>query len=260
MQEVVRIKKYLEKLDISPEITDVYLELTKLGPATALQLTRKTGKKRTQIYRHLEELQDKGLLSQEKLSYGTLFRALPIDNIEGLIADREAENAALRRGLGSMSDAIKAMIGAEAPETKVHHYYGKAGLKQVNWNLTKATKEFRVFEQAHLSQHLDQAFARRCRERYMEKGLVSYDLTNAIEVHSKALQPYNPKNSHVRHVDRKVLNIDFEIYMYDNIVTFLDYKNDQPHATEIEHPALAQMMKQLFDAIWHTATPLEITK
>jgi len=258
MEQVAIIQKYLGKLNIEPETTRVYIELTKLGPASALQLARVTGITRTQVYRHLESLQNLGLASAEKLSYGTLFRALPLENIEGHIANREAENAAIKRNLGSMSQVLQQLAGSDGSKASIQHYYGLAGLKQVNWNLTKANKEYRVFEVAHLSQHLDKAFARRCRERYMERGLVSYDLTNATKVTAHEIEPYEPTRTNFRHIDPKILTINFEMYIYNDVVTLLDYKDEAFTAIEIHHPALNAMMKQLFDGMWQQAQPLTI--
>lgn len=258
VKQIELIKKYLSKLDIGSEATDVYIALFKLGPSSALQLTKLTGIKRTQVYRHLEELQKFGLASSEKLSYGTLFRALPLDNIEATIANKEAEIAALKRGISPMMQIMKSLAGSDATETTVKHYYGLAGLKQVNWNLTKATREFRVFEAAHLSQHLDIAFARRCRERFIEKGLVSYDLTNSPTLNIKELEPFNAKKAHVRYIDPKILSLEYEMYTYDNVVTLLDYSETNQQAIEIENPALAKMIRQLFDSIWTTATDIKV--
>ena len=260
MDALKTIQKYLEKVDISSEATDVYVELVKLGPSSALQLTRKTEFSRTQIYRYLEDLQRKGLISSEKLSYGSLFRALPIENIEATIANKEAETAALRRGLGSMMAVLQQIAGTGGPKATVQHYYGIGGLKQVNWNLTKAVKEYRVLEAAHLSQHLDKAFARRCRERFIERGLTSYDLTNAKSVKAEEMEPFDAQRAHIRYIDPKVLAINFEVYIYNDVVTLIDYDNEQPMAIEIHHSALNQMMKQLFDSMWQSAKPIKIEK
>lgn len=254
------VQKYLQVLGIEPEATVAYLELTKLGPSSALQLAKATKISRTQIYRHLEELQAKGLVSAEQLSYGTLFRVLPLENLDALIANREAETAAIKRNLGSMTELMQQLAGASGPKATVQHYYGLAGLKQVNWNLTKAEKEFRVFEVAHLSQHLDKAFARRCRERYMERGLTSYDLTNATSVKSSEIEPFEASQTFLRHVDPEILTINFEAYMYNDVVALVDYSKEQQLALEIHHPALRAMMQQLFDSVWAQASPLEIQK
>jgi sugar-specific transcriptional regulator TrmB len=258
MNQGAIIQKYLQKLGLEPEATTLYLELVQNGHSSALQLAKTTNISRTQVYRFLESLQQAGLVSGEQLSYGTLYRPLPLENIEGLLASREAETAAIRRNLSGMTAALQALAGGSGPKATVQHYYGLAGLKQVNWNLTKADKEYRVFEVAHLSHHLDQAFARRCREQSIARGVYTYDLTNAEKITLKSLEPVDPELSQYRHVDPTVLTINFEMYIYNNIVTLVDYQQEM--AVEIHHPALKSMMQQLFDAMWATATPLEMSR
>jgi sugar-specific transcriptional regulator TrmB len=258
MDSVSIIKKYLSKIGVESESVAVYLELVKHGYSSALQLTKATSISRTQIYRHLDSLQQIGLVSAEKLSYGTLYRPMPIENIEGLLANREAETAAIRRNLSGMATALQAIAGGNGPEATVQHYYGMAGLKQANWNITRAEKEYRCFEAAHLSSHLDQAFARRHRERCIEKELISYDLTNAPVVRTKEIEPFEPSRTFLRHIDPKVLTINYEIVLYDDVVTLLDFSEQM--AVEMTHPAFSSMMRQLFDAMWAQATPIEIVR
>lgn len=257
---MVTITKYLQKLGVEPDTTAVYIELIKHGHSSALQLAKNTKISRTQVYRHLETLQGYGLVSAEQLSYGTLYRPLSLENLEGLLANREAETVAIRRNLSAMTAALQAIAGGSGPKATVQHFYGAAGLKQVNWNLTKADKEYRVFEAAHLSAHLDKAFARRYRERCIERELVSYDLTNAASVHAKELEPFEPSRTFLRHINPEVLTINFEMYIYNDVVTLLDYTEQNAMAVEIHHPAMHAMMRQLFDAMWAQAMPLEILK
>jgi hypothetical protein len=150
------------------------------------------------------------------------------------------------------------IAGSSQPQAHTYHYYGRGGLKQVNWNLTKAQKEFRVFEVAHLSEHLDKAFARRCSEQFVERQLTSYDLTNDTEVKAKDIEPFEPSRVNFRHIDPDILKINFEIYIYDDTVALIDYSPKEPHATEIHHHAMSAMMRQLFDAMWNIAEPLEV--
>lgn len=252
------IAHYLAKLGIEHDAVTLYLELVKHGHSSALQLAKTTGISRTQVYRHLESLQMHSLASAEQLSYGTLYRALPIENIENLLASREAETADIRHNLSAMTAALQAIAGGSGPKATVQHYYGLAGLKQANWNLTRAEKEFRVFEAAHLSVHLDKAFARRHRERCMERGLTSYDLTNDTTALAKDLEPFEPSRTFLRHIDPTILTINFEVVLYNDVVTLLDYTNHSAMAIEIHHPTLNALMTQLFDAMWAQARPLEI--
>jgi sugar-specific transcriptional regulator TrmB len=259
MDTAQQLETYLKKLDIDKNATKVYLQLISVGPSSALQLAKATAISRTQMYRHLEALQAKGLVSSEQLSYGTLFRALPLQNLEATIADREATTTALKQDLSSMSHLLQQFAGSSGPTATTQHYYGLAGLKQANWNLTKANGEFRVFEAAHLSDHLDdKAFTRRFRERCIERQLISYDLTNDTTVQAADIEPFTPGRVHFHHISPEILIINFEMYIYNNTVTLLDYREGHEHALEIEHPQLHQMMQQLFNAMWKMGQPLTI--
>lgn len=253
------VQEYLQVFGIEPEATLVFVELSKQGPSSALQISKNTGISRTQTYRRLEELQAAGLASAEQLSYGTLFRALPFENIEALITQREAENTTAKSSLTDMTELMQKIAGSSGPRATVQHFYGLAGLKQVNWNLTKANQEYRVFEAARLATHIDKAFSRRHQERCMQNGLTSYDLTNDTVVHGKDIEPYDPAKTFMRHIDTEILTINFEVYIYNDVVALLDYSKEQQMAMEIHHPTLHAMMRQLFEAMWGIATPLKIT-
>lgn len=235
MDELRRVKGYLKRLGLSDRGALVYIDLFKVGPTTALKISKTLGIPRTQVYRELEMLQEIALVSADRLSYGSLFRALPLENIEALLENRKAVTETLSKDLASMVQSMQFIAGASGVKAAVRHYYGIAGLRQANWNLTKARKEFRVFEARHLLQHLDPAFARRCRERIIERKLVSYDLTNLKVVKRTDPEPVNLSRAKMRHIDPHILDIKFEIYVYDDTVTLLDYSKQQQMAVEIHH-------------------------
>jgi len=258
MNEIAKVKNYFKRLGVSATGAALYIELFRVGPTTALKLARTLAVPRTQVYRELETLQQMALVSADKLSYGTLFHALPLENVESMLEARKSTTEALARDLSSMSDMMRLLAGSSGPQATVRHYYGRAGLRQANWNLTKARKEFRVFETKHLSQHLDPDFARRCRERFIERKLHSFDLTNERIHKKKDLEPVDPARAKLRYIDPKILDVKFEMYIYDEVVTLLDYSERNSMALEIHHPSLSSMMKQLFDAMWKTAEDVDL--
>ncbi len=73
------------------------------------------------------------------------------------------------------------------------------------------------------------------------------------------IEPFAPARTHYRHIDPQVLTINFELYLYNDTVTLLDYHKDTMQAIEIHHPTLHTMMTQLFEAMWNLGEPLEIT-
>lgn len=259
MDKETSVKTYLQNLGLPLEAADVYIALFMIEPASALQISRQTKQARTQVYRHLDALKNMSLVSAEKLSYGTRFRTLPLENIEGELASRDADTAKLRSSLDGVLDALRQMSNDRGRKSVgVQHYYGLSGVKQANWNLTKADKEYFVLEVAHLTSHLDETFGRRHRERCMERGLASHDLTNSKIVTKAELEPFDPAKTHYRYIDPKILTINFEMYIYNDVITLLDYDPKQMHAIEIHHPALNALMRQIYNALWGLGEPITL--
>lgn len=261
MEQLKTVQKYAQKLGITDDALLVYAELRKFGHRSALELSRSTKMPRTQVYRLLDELKGFGLVSAEQLSYGTLFRSLPFSNLEAVVAAKEADLLAVKRQMPSIEGFFNTLAGADTDEPKaaVRHYYGMAGVKQVTWNILKAKDKFCVFEVSHLSAFADKAFTRHHREEVIKRGLKSYDLTNDNFAQKKDLEPLNEKTSFLRYVPKDILDIQFEVILYNDVVALLDYKNNSPMALEIHHPALKTMMQQLFDTMWAQAQPIKIT-
>ncbi len=253
------IENYLVALGVEPPAARLFIDLGRLGFASALQLARITGISRTQVYRYLEALQRLGLVTPEQLHYGTLYRALALENIENYLADRAAEIARLRRNLADAASALQVLAGGSGPKATVQHLYGEAGLKQAHWNLSNAHTEFRVLEASRTIRYADKTFARHCQERIMERLLTRFTLTNAAEFSAPALTPFTPERSFFRHIDASTLAITFEAYIYNDIVTLIDGNASQQLILEVSHPSVAAMMRQLFDSFWTHARPLPMS-
>lgn len=252
-----KVVSYLKQLGLGDEQAHAYIFLLQGGPQTVLSLSRglKTG--RTKLYPLLEDLAKKQLITIHERHYGTSYEAQPPEVLEFLIVEKERKAESLRSNLGSVTHALE-NIRAHSPTTsKIVEYRGVDGLKQMNWNLTKAVKEFRVFELAHLSDHLGKHFAEKFHDWQADKGITSYDLTNdpSWQLHTNVVG--YEKLSKARFVDPSVFTIEFETYIYNNCVALLSYEKDDIFGVEVYNDKLARQQKQLFDLVWSQATHID---
>ncbi len=247
----LKVVRYLKHLGLDAEQADVYLYLLQHGPSTVLALSRglKTG--RTKLYPLLEDLAAKQLVAIHERHYGTSYEAQPPETLDFLVTEKERKAENLRGNLPAVTHALKA-LQLQAPTTsKVVEYHGTDGLKQMNYNLTKADGEFRVYELAGLDKHLGNHFANKLRQIYRDKNLKTYDLTNNP---NRANEPgVDLPLSQARYISPKVFNIQFETYTYNNCVSLLSYEADDIFGVEIYNDKLAAQQKQLFDLIWSQA-------
>ena len=246
-----KVVAYLEQLGLVHEQAELYIFLLSSGPSTVLEMSRglKTG--RTKLYPMLEDLADKQLIHIHERHYGTTYEAQDVTALDFLVSEREQKADSLRKSLPATESILKSFTLSSPTACRIVEYRGIDGLKQMNFNLTKAEKEFRVFELAGLDKHLGKHFAEKMRARVVERGIVSYDLTNRRE---RLQEPGSElRNAKMRYIDPEVFAIEFETYVYDTVVGLISYDNDDIFGVEIYNQKLANQQRAIFDTLWRLA-------
>ncbi len=250
-----KVVKYLERLGLNTEEAGIYIFLLASGPSTVLAISRglKTG--RTKLYPLLEDLAKKQLITIHERHYGTSYEAQPPTTLEFLISEHERKAEHLRSNLASVTHYLHGMQKQSPTTSRIVEYRGLDGLKQMNFNLTKADKEYRVFELAGLDKHLGKHFAEKQRQVFRDKQITSYDLTN--NPHRTQESGVDWPSARARYIDPKVFHIQFETYIYNNCTALLSYDRDDIFGVEIYSDKLAAQQKQLFDLLWSQAKNLK---
>ena len=60
-------------------------------------------------------------------------------------------------------------------------------------------------------------------------------------------------NAKIRYIDPSVFTIEFEAYVYDNIVGLIQYESDDIFGIEIHSEKLARQQRTIFDMLWKLA-------
>lgn len=260
MNDYSTVKQFLIDLGVRPVAAEVYLELSKNTTLSLLRLSANLGISRTQTYRLLAQLEELNLISTEYHDGARHYYPMPIENIETILLDRRAE---LERGidqLGVMSQLLRDLGRARTGSSSTVHYYGMDGIKQANWNLSRARNEYRVFEIAPLADTVESRFERRLHDRLAENRVVSYDITNRREVRLDVAEADNPGMMRYCYIAPEILSVGQEIYIYNDIVTILEYNSDDMQAIEIKNPRLHDVMLQMHKVIWNLGRELKLTR
>lgn len=248
-----KVVAYLKHLDITGEQSAAYLALLQQGPQTVLALSRSLNTGRTKLYPLLEDLTTKQLITVHERHYGTSYEAQPPDVLAFLVQEKVQLAEELQGNLPAIQHALSTFQRTSPSTSKIIEYRGVDGLKQMNFNLTKAKKEFRVFELESLSGHLGTRFAEKLHETWAEKRIASYDLTNNPNWKlTTQIETYQTL-AKVRFINPKLFRIEFETYIYNNCVALLSYEKDDIFGVEIYNEKLAHQQTQLFDLVWANA-------
>ena len=234
--------------------------LISAGPQTVLALSRKLKTGRTKLYPLLSDLVEKQLIVVHERHYGTSYEALPTSSLEFLVVEAEHKAEQLRSALPAAVSLLGQLPSLDLWHTKVVEYRGIDGLKQVNWNLTKAQGKFLVFEQASLDQHenISHQFAEKLRQIWAQRRITSYDITNdpSSECHTKCLK-YKSLYSKIAYISPEIFKIQLEVYIYNHCVTLVKYEQKDVVAVEIYNDAFRQQQEQLFWLVWKMAKVLK---
>jgi hypothetical protein len=249
-----KVVSYLKHLGLNAEQAAIYIFLLQHGPSTVLAISRgiKTG--RTKLYPLLDSLAQKQLITIHERHYGKSYESQPPRVLEFLVSEQERQTERLRGNLPAAQHFLQQLQAYSPTTSRVVEYRGVDGLKQMNFNLTKASGEFRVFELAGLDKQLDKHFANKQREVYRAKKLHTYDLTNnPNRAHEPGID--SPLNQ-ARYIDPAVFAIQFETFIYNNCTALLSYDAGDIFGVEIYNDKLAAQQKQIFDLLWSQAKPL----
>ena len=248
----------LKPYDLSEEESRVYLFLLGTGFSTALNISRKLHLGRTKVYRLLDTLKKKQLVEFQVLERGMRFGATHPSKLQHLITEQEQKLEALKKNLPDLVSNLSHIIPQKNSDSKVLYYQGVEGLKQVSYNLTKAKDLVRVLEMEHLDAFLPEDFSENLRKEFVKHQITIHDLTNktAFPAFTKVTELI--KNySQFRYINPKLLTINFEVLIYNDVYATYTYKDNEIFCVEIYNSQLAQMQKQLFDYIWSQAKPMK---
>lgn len=259
MNEQIHLIEELSRFGLSHEESCVYLKLLLGGNASSYKLSKQLKLGRTKVESILRALEDKNMVFEKRKQGGSDYQAHPYKNLTSLVEIKETEVKDLSNSLEELYKKFSEITPSkDHKESNIIHYYGIEGLKQVTWNTLKAKKEMRIFEVSRLNGFLQQSFADEYRLEYLRRGLVHKDLTNESHMAGWTDIKGFAEKQELRYIDPKVLKIQFEILIYNDVVAMLDYKDNEIFCIEIYSPSLAQLQTQLFDYVWKDAKEMVV--
>lgn len=249
------VTRTLTAFGLAPEEAKIYLHLLENGNLSALQISRNMKMARTRVYRLLDKLEKKGLVTQKFDTLGLKFTAAPYNQLELLLAERQSELDKLKRTMPTLFFQLAGL--PKESGSKVLYHHGVDGLKHVTWNSTRA-RELRIYEVSEsMTAFLPQEFSEKVRAEFAQNKTKISQLTNLKNIGyttdvAEAIRYWTPK-----YISPEALAIKSEVLIYNDVTALYHYQNKDIFCIEIENSDLATMQKQLFDFIWLHAQPMK---
>lgn len=258
LTDTLAVRNYFAKLGLESEIADIYLALHANGPQTISALSRNSKVERTKIYRIIDRLLESNLIEVETHSKRGIVKAAPISNLHILLNQKEQDLRSLQDELG-LIEQVLARNSLSDPSTRVQFYTGAEGVRQMQWNQTKAKSELLSIIDEPISEALGKAFTLRWAEAINQseiklRMIVSphfKELNRAWFVSEGLTEITNNVTSRV--IDPGQFPITNNTDIWDDVVAYYNWKDGEIYGIEIYNKDIAATQRNFFEMLWQTA-------
>jgi len=255
MINIEQIRLSLKQLGLSSQETILYLTLLTHNSLSPLVLGKKTGLNRSSIYRYLENLESLGLVKRTLKGKSTLWSPEPPDHLELMVESKLAKLESLKATLPPLIKSLSALATSSPTPTRIHHYQGVEGIKQMLWNTLKAKTQFAGFGYMDWNYLVGKPFAEKLRQEVIAKRIISREILNQVDdsyQYTDAKEAYTKYYQH-RAISKKVLKITHDTYIYNNVYAVLQKYQGEVFGVEIINQEIADSQRQIFEILWQIA-------
>ncbi len=243
---------FLHTLGLSETESILYEHLLTLGEVPVSTLIIRTKRKRPTVYKALQTLQGKGLVTMRDIHKKLHAKPESPTRLKEL-ADEKAKqideaNAALTALLPGM--ALNYAHSTEKPVVQI--YEGAAGLKEIYLDTLKEQKPISALLQASVVEPdlytwLNNVYVNKRVKQKIHAKIIMDSGAASKEYLAKNIASYKT----VKTVDAKQYPFQHEIDIYGDKVAIIHYKKDEPLiGILIHHPQIAQTMRSWFELTW----------
>ena len=243
---------------LSQDEVMIYLVLWKKGDLSALNISRETKLSRTKVYRLLDKLIEKGLVSQRVGDWGMKFVASDPMQLEIIVKRQEDKVKLLREQVEGLIEKLRAQVKEGKGNSKVLFYEGVKGLERVNFNLLRAKGEFLSMEVDSANMYLPQKVAEELRRSLVEKRIRNRLLTNKKELSGFTNIKEYLELVEARWIEKEKLRVRGDVFIYNEVVAMCNYIKGEVFCVEIYNPNLAAMQREMFESVWQGAERIKV--
>jgi sugar-specific transcriptional regulator TrmB len=257
--DVKQLSAQLERYGLNGNESKVYLFLIKqAGELSVVQIARALKLGRTPVYNALDRLESKGLVGRTVAENGSNYTATSPDHL-GLYWKRKIHGVQrLGSKLPDLVNALEGLVVSSGYKSKVDYFTGRRGLEQITYNSLRAEKDLYIYEvAADMTVFTSRDTAEEFRQTLVERSIVTHQLTNHTSFKAYTdVEKMVTDLWDIRYIDPGMLNIQFEMLIYNNICALYSVEGRDAFGVEIHNDNLAKMQKQIFRAMQRLAQPM----
>ena len=242
----------LTKLGFDTNSANIYLSLIENGPQTVLIISRDLGIERSKVYRSVKILTESGLINEAHESWGKKIEASDISSLELLVVKKNMELESAKKIVDDLMAPLSSIAKTGQVGFKIKNYYGQEGIRQMLWNHLRAKDgEIIAFSFKNRNDMVGEKFAEKVRREQIDRKIKLYELENEVDQeYWYTAVPGWGDYYEPRLVGEDIIKIRQYVAVYNDTVSFINWRDGQEVGVEITNENLATMQHQLFWTIW----------
>ncbi|NQU83264.1 MAG: hypothetical protein HQ536_00985 [Parcubacteria group bacterium] len=244
-----KIYNLFDKLGLNQKEAKVYMACLELGSGTVKELSEKSGVKRTSIYNFLEELKQKGLITEIKRGKKTMLVAEDPKVLKLMAKERMQDAEEYVSNIDQIIPNLVGLFNLPANKPKVKYYQGIKGIKQIYEDTLREHSTIYAFsDYEKMLPVMDFDYMVDYADRRAKQGIQILSIAAPNGPWTKKAIKLNKKQKRQIKVAKK-MQFDTEINIYGNKVALLSFR--RPYAgTIIEDRAIVQTLKNIWEFMW----------
>jgi sugar-specific transcriptional regulator TrmB len=236
-------KSIIKSLNLTSAQADVYLAALELGQASMQDLSRKSGVKRTTIYKFIGELKERGLILETKRRTRSVYSALPPEQLIAREKSRLSE-------LDAMLPQLKAIENNAHNKPKVRFYEGIEAVKEMYNDSLKDKQPIICWSDLHMTRSVFGAYlesegypAERARKNIPLKWIVP---------ESEESREFTRRDYGLLRETKFLPDAKFkmDINVYGDKVSLVNAHAATPFAVLIEDKDIADTLREAWQQLW----------
>lgn len=257
MNKQIIIDKFT-KLGFDTNSANIYLSLIENGPQTVLIISRDLGIERSKVYRSVKILTESGLINETHESWGKKIEAADISSLELLIVKKNMELESAKKIVDDLIAPLNSIAKTGQVGFKIKNYYGQEGVRQMLWNHLRAKdNEIIAFSFKNRNDMAGEKFAEKVRRKQVDRKIKLFELENETDQGDYWYTSVDNWDHYYdsKYVHEDIIKIRQYVAVYNDTVSFINWRDGQEVGVEITNENLAIMQRQLFWTIWNLVEP-----
>jgi sugar-specific transcriptional regulator TrmB len=246
----MELENLLQKIGLNSKEAKVYLASLQLGQDTVFNIAKKAEIKRSTCYVVMDSLIEKGFVSTLKTPKALLFIPQPPDKLLEVLNDKE-------ESLKEALPELVSLFNVSPQKPKIQVFQGKSGIETVYREITKslggsevlAFSDMLHFKDAY-QDLLDKWYKLMKNKRFKSREIINHNSFSNAYI-KRVRQNKNP-NHQVRFFPKDKMILNNDNLIYENKLAIFSTKKEL-FVILIEHPAIVNTYRVLFDMAWKDA-------